>query len=183
MDNIFAAHAAAGTKFTPEEVTPDLRAIAEVWLFAYDGSFDFLVDLKVKAQSYALSAGQLKGVLNCMLADAKKRDVAKLEPGIYTLGDDIYKVQKVRQGDRLYAKRLVVIGGDRLIDATEVVENFDFEYAPGALKSLTGANRMSQDEAQAFGIRYGICCCCGKRLKDAKSVSLGIGPVCRKYFR
>jgi len=181
MENIFAAHAAAGTKFTPEEVTPDLRAIASVWLFAYDGSFDFLVDLKVKAQSYALSNGQLKGVLNCMLADAKKQAVAKLEPGIYTMGEAIYKVQLSKTGN-LYAKVLEVIGGDRLIEGTGAIEKFDFAYAPGALKTLTGANRMSQDEAAAFGIRYGICCCCGRRLKDAKSVARGIGPTCLKYF-
>jgi hypothetical protein len=183
MDNAFTAKISEGSKFTRDEVTADLRDIAEVWLGMYDGNFEFLVDLKRSAQTSPLSNGALAGVLNCMKASMVRNQQATLEPGMYQIGDDIFKVQATRQDKtRLYAKRLVVVNGDRLNDATEAIEHFDFEYAPGAIKALTISNRMDEATARAFGIRYGICCCCGKRLKDAKSVSLGIGPVCRKYF-
>lgn len=36
--------------------------------------------------------------------------------------------------------------------------------------------------AIAYGRRTGACSCCGRTLSDEKSVSLGIGPVCKKKF-
>ena len=39
------------------------------------------------------------------------------------------------------------------------------------------------ENAIAFGRRTGKCSCCGRRLENEESVSLGIGPICRaKYF-
>lgn len=35
---------------------------------------------------------------------------------------------------------------------------------------------------RAFGLRTGICSCCGRTLTNPLSVSLGIGPVCRGYY-
>lgn len=57
-----------------------------------------------------------------------------------------------------------------------------FMYALGAIKALTADMKMTMDEAKAFGVQYGVCCACGRTLTNAKSVELGIGPVCRKYF-
>lgn len=103
--------------------------------------------------------------------------------GMYTNGNgDIFKVQRSKSSGHLYAKRLVVIGGDRLVDADESVVNFDFEYAPGAVRDLTDDQRMTREQAAAFGLRFGICCVCGKTLTDAESVKNGIGPVCIKQF-
>lgn len=102
--------------------------------------------------------------------------------GMYTSGDDIFKVQKSRTSGHLYAKRLVVIGGKRLVDADESVVNFEFEYAPGAVRDLRDSDRMTREQAAAFGLRFGICCVCGKTLTDAESVKNGIGPVCIKQF-
>lgn len=106
--------------------------------------------------------------------------LAALEPGMYQREGVIYRVQEAKQSGRLYAKRLVECGGDRLRDADEAVVHFEFEYANGAIYNLAPEHRMTTDEARAFGIRYGICCVCAAPLKDAESVALGIGPVCRK---
>lgn len=100
------------------------------------------------------------------------------EPGMYQRDGEVYKVQRARGSDRLYAKRLVVIGGRRLRDADEARVNFEFEYDRGAVFRLEPGDRMSQEQARAFGIRYGVCCVCGITLKDAESVARGIGPVC-----
>lgn len=92
---------------------------------------------------------------------------AALEVGMYRTADgSIYRVQASRETGNLYAKRLVVGVG--------------FEYAPGAIRSLTAADRMTLEEAQAFGVETGICCVCAALLTDPKSVSRGIGPVCAK---
>ncbi len=113
-----------------------------------------------------------------MLTAPKITAVPELEPRIYRpKGGDIFKVQRTRDGQRVYAKQLVQIGGRRIVESDEVVQ-FEFEFAPGALRWLKGEDRISEDEARAFGIRYGICCVCGTRLKDADSVQAGIGPIC-----
>lgn len=104
------------------------------------------------------------------------------DPGMYRGADgSIYKVQRSKQDQtRLYAKRLVPINGNRMVDATEEIVRFEFQYDAGAIRSLTPAQRMSLDEAKAFGLRYGVCCVCGITLKDATSVANGIGPVCAR---
>lgn len=100
------------------------------------------------------------------------------EVGMYrNAAGDLFKVQRSKTTDKLYAKALTPIGGSRLTDADTVVK-FEFVYAPAAVFTLTAADRLTLEEAKAFGIRYGVCCVCGATLVDAKSVAAGIGPVC-----
>lgn len=105
----------------------------------------------------------------------------EITPGVYETGGEIYVVKLNREKTRLYAKRLVAVGGQRLTVPGQVV-NFDFEYAPGAMKVVRSEHRMSYERAKALAVQYGRCINCGRFLKDAKSVELGIGPVCRKAF-
>lgn len=101
------------------------------------------------------------------------------EPGMYRdANGDLYKVQASRDDEsKLYAKALTRIGGQRLTETDETVR-FEFTYAPGAVYRLRASDRLSLDDAKAFGIRYGVCCVCGRTLKDASSVAAGIGPIC-----
>lgn len=96
-----------------------------------------------------------------------------LEAGMYRVGDVVYKVQKAIHGSgRMYAKRLVVHGPG---EAT-------FEYDSGAIRKITAADRMTLDDAKAFGAVYGVCVSCGATLTDEVSIAQGIGPVCAKKF-
>lgn len=100
------------------------------------------------------------------------------EVGMYRTPDGkIFKVQATKDTSNLYAKALTPIGGERLTE-TDTVVGWEFTYAPGALRTLTPDMRLSLDDAKAFGIRYGVCCVCGRTLKDATSVANGIGPIC-----
>jgi hypothetical protein len=127
-----------------------------------------------------LDANSASQMITALLALPKKGAAvaaAPLEVGMYRNdAGEIFKVQESATGNR-YAKKLVPIGGQRLTESDDSVR-FEFEYAPGAIKSLTAAQRLTLDEAKAFGIKYGVCCVCNRTLKDAKSVALGIGPVC-----
>ena len=100
--------------------------------------------------------------------------VAELEDGMYRLPNgDILKVQHAVHGSgRQYAKRLV--------PPAEFGGKAEFEYAPGAMRTLTADHRMTLEDAKAFGALYGTCCVCGRTLTDEKSISAGIGPVCGK---
>jgi len=101
------------------------------------------------------------------------------EPGMYRVGERILKVQRAKLSGNLYAKELSPIGGRRLTETDEVV-GFEFVYAPGALAELSAADKLTLEEAKAFGIQTGVCCVCGTPLKDAVSVASGIGPICAK---
>jgi len=104
-------------------------------------------------------------------------------PGVFELPTgEIYVVKPNRAKTRLYAKRLVETSSDRVTVPGEHVQ-FDFEYERGAIYRIREEDRMSIERAKYFMVRYGKCIVCGRRLKVAKSVERGIGPVCIKYFR
>lgn len=103
------------------------------------------------------------------VAAREARPVAPANPiseiGIYTCGDDVYKVVRSRQSGRLYAKRLV---------------GTSWVYDGGAVHRLSADNLLTVDQAAEYGRRTGICVCCGAELddRDGLGVRVGIGPVC-----
>jgi len=100
---------------------------------------------------------------------------AGLEPGMYrTASGDIYRVQPSRETGRLYAKRMDWNGTPG--------EKPRFEYAAGAVYSLTPSDRMTVTDAEEWGVETGVCCVCGAFLSDERSVARGIGPVCAGKF-
>lgn len=112
------------------------------------------------------------------LIDQAPHFVAPTETGLYVnpLSDALYRVVEYR--DRLIASRLYEIGGERLTEQGLVV-NYEWRLLPD-LKQIDAAWKATTDQEVAFGIRYTTCSRCWRRLKDATSVALGIGPECRK---
>jgi hypothetical protein len=83
--------------------------------------------------------------------------------GYYFLNDEVYKVVAAKGSGNLYAKKFGRAG---------------YEYAPGAMRSLAGAARLTLEQAAAMGRATGICVICGRLLTAAESVTAGIGPIC-----
>lgn len=106
---------------------------------------------------------------------------AAVDAGVYERDGVVYVVKAARESGNLYAKRIVEIGGERLTEAGTVI-NAEFEYAPGVIRTLGPEHKMDYERAKALTIRYGFCIACGRHLKAAKSVDVGIGPVCRTKF-
>lgn len=98
--------------------------------------------------------------------------VAELEDGMYRLPNgDILKVQHAVHGSgRQYAKRLV--------PPAEFGGKAEFEYAPGAMRTLTAEHRMTVEQAREFGALYGTCVRCGRTLTAEDSIARYMGPVC-----
>lgn len=94
-------------------------------------------------------------------APAPAAPVEPLTEGVYSLHGGTYKVVEGRNG--LYAK---------------VWENEEWVYAPGVVRSLTPAHKISAEEAARFGHLTGACVFCSRKLTDERSVSVGYGPVC-----
>lgn len=111
----------------------------------------------------------------------RNAEVAVSDPGVYRRDGEVYIVKPNREKTKLYAKRLVEIGGERLAENGDVI-SIEFEYAPGAIYKLSPDDRMPFEDAKALTARYGRCIVCGRHLKAAQSVERGIGPVCRTYF-
>lgn len=102
---------------------------------------------------------------------------AELESGMYKVGDVIYKVYKAVHGSgKMCAKELIKL--DEPVIKRGKEHKYEFEYRGLAERFVTAADRMSLDEAKAFGAIYGVCCVCAATLTKEESIEAGIGPVC-----
>ena len=114
-----------------------------------------------------LTSKDASGLIDNLLKAPKVSRLAGIEMGVYQLEDgNIYRVQPSRETGRLYAKKLVLSGG--------------WEYEQGAIYKLKPEQKMTLEQARAFGTATGLCCVCGRFLSDPASVEQGIGPVCIK---
>jgi len=93
--------------------------------------------------------------------------VEQVTEGIYLREGVVYKVQAARGLGNLYAK---------------VLEGKRFEYAAGAIRDLRPEHKMTLEQAEEYGARYGVCCQCGRTLTKKESVDAGIGPICAGKF-
>lgn len=90
---------------------------------------------------------------------------AVTDEGMYLDGFTIFKVRRSKTSGSLYAMRLI---GNKFI------------YEAGVVRNLKASQRMSLDQAKAYGVQTGTCCVCAAVLSDPKSIAAGIGPVCAK---
>ena len=105
-----------------------------------------------------------------------------LTPGVYETAEGVYVVKQTKDKERLYAKRLIEIGGSRVTEAGNHVQ-IDFVYEPGAINRIKLTDKMDVEKGKALAVRYGRCLNCGRFLKAAVSVEQGIGPVCIKSYK
>jgi superfamily II DNA or RNA helicase len=98
----------------------------------------------------------------------------ELEDGIYQKEGVIYKVIMAIYGSgHKYAKKLVQKSDG----------SWHFVFESKAISLLTPEDRMTLENAKAFGKLYGICCSCSRQLTDEDSIEHGMGPICRGKFK
>jgi hypothetical protein len=90
---------------------------------------------------------------------------ADLVPGaVYQPQPDRFvRVHEGRNGGRLYGK---------------VWDGHGFDYQPGSLTGCAPENRVTAEQAAAFGHATGCCCFCSRTLTDDRSLVVGYGPTC-----
>lgn len=137
---------------------------------------DYRADLESRLADGILDKGRASDAISALRVAPKAAAPSKpnVEEGMYRKGGVIFRVHRSRESGNLYAKRLEL---DLLSN-----DKPRFVYAKGAVMALSCDDKMSRDDAKAFGVETGICCVCGAFLTDEKSVSEGIGPVCAKRF-
>lgn len=129
----------------------------------FDRKFDadFAAACHEWLNTHRISKATAKAKLTQLYA---RPDVNELDEGMYRVGDDIFKVYRTRETNRLVTKTLTEDG---------------FEYTGmKPLSYITAAHRMSLDEAKAYGNVTGTCCVCSRKLTKESSIQAGIGPVC-----
>lgn len=104
------------------------------------------------------------------------------EPGMYRTADGtFYKVQIAVHGSgRPYAKVLIV-DEPAVLRADGTIERpgeCHFEIAYGWVYKLTPADKLTDEQAKAFGALYGTCCSCARTLTDENSIFNGYGEKC-----
>jgi len=135
-------------------------ALARTWADAL-GSFQQAMHAKVVAGE-PLSPNMVAAILR-----NRPSTTGPAAEGWYWKDDVVYKVQAARESGHLYAKQLVVEDGAGR-----------WELARGMAYQLTETDRLSPEDAAAFGKLYGVCAVCGRTLTDETSIERGIGPVC-----
>lgn len=86
----------------------------------------------------------------------------ELAVGMYMHEGKVYRVKRSEAG-HLYASELV---------------GRKFQFARGMMRVLQPEDRMTLEQAKAYGVEYGVCCVCGRLLTNEVSVAEGIGPIC-----
>jgi hypothetical protein len=126
-----------------------------------DADGEWAADLDSKSASNAISAllNQPRKPQPALAHD----DGNAVGEGYYFLLDEVYKVVKAKSSGNLYAKKFGRAG---------------YEYAPGAMRVLAGAARLTLEQAAELGRATGICVVCGRLLTNPESVQAGIGPIC-----
>lgn len=110
--------------------------------------------------------------------------VQKLEPGIYLHDGTVVRVRFGSNG-RPYADRLTKL------DTPEPTSNgfrtHRFERVKGLALRVRPEDRMTKEEAIAFGQEHSVCVNCGKQLdpniRDAEGYMRYIGPVCEQNVK
>lgn len=171
-------------KFDVADVTPELHAFAERYARTYEGTFEYMLDMRAAMVSYGrLTPGQAKGTLNCARADVLRQSAnttpatpaqpkVELVDGFYQTvnGEQVFKIQWNQAGTALYGK-LLTEDGSWTYDKT-VRRTVEAGLQDGTVISIT------QERASQFGHLYGKCMICSRRLTDEASIAAGIGPVC-----
>ena len=121
-----------------------------------------------------LSANMVEAILRIGAEQAEVRTNSgvvaqtpqRVDEGWYMVGETPWKVQRAVNGSgNLYGKRLTADG---------------WVYVPGGLKVIASdGQRMTVEQAQAYGRLYGVCAVCGRTLTDETSIANGLGPICQ----
>lgn len=193
-------------RFAIEDVTRDLNKGAWAFALQYSGTFEFMVDMRRKAQHQALSVAQAKGVLNCMLADAR-RQVAAAAPR-ETVDMTALMTLFQRAGARLRNPRITLNGvvlklmtrgqhpGSINLGSNAAWPNSIWygrvepngqlttgrAMTPAVLELIRELAADPVAAARRYASLTGNCCFCNLALTTPESVTAGYGPVCAGHY-
>ena len=200
---------ALGRKFESTDMTVELRLAARQYAATYEGDFPYMVEMRAAVADGGafLSEGQAKGVLNCLMADARRR-IADRAPktveaavaetparevplGTFTVvfpdGHVTIRLQKPQDKSKagvVYAKYLVGQNNDTDFEyfASVVDGNIRARGYERQVVALKVVLTSTGSELGAMGLAYALassnCFYCGRTLTVPASIHSGMGPDC-----
>jgi hypothetical protein len=102
-------------------------------------------------------------------------DYYLVEPGAYKLGHIVYSIRRDKKTRILQAW---------LFDTQKGSYRRPFFSAEEheILNKLKPTHRLTLRMAEKYSFDTGMCCHCGRTLTNMKSISRGMGPVCRSHY-
>ena len=181
-----------GRKAEAADMTPGLVKAIITWLKAYEGTFEFLLDIQDKLGPRGLTDGQAKGVANCWRADINRRtpkterpetglNLNEVPSGRYAVpdGDTRLKVQIDNVDSGKWAGWVFVKDGAEYGGHGRYGSQKPGEFYRGKIEDELRAIAADPRAASiAYGKLTGHCGRCGRLLEDEQSIANGIGPVC-----
>ncbi len=163
---------ATATRFASDKQVALIAKLAVEKDLGTDADFNLLV-----ANSANLDVRAASSLIDTLFALPRKAQVvadnvdgAPISEGFFLVADDVYRVVASKSGN-LYAKRFVCDGG-----------RASYDYAPGALRLLANAVRLTLEDAAAIGAKFGTCVFCARTLTDEVSIAQGYGPICASKY-
>ena len=106
------------------------------------------------------------------LPDAPKPKAVKVEAepelfkgDVHVVDGEYYRVHVAQKSENLYACKW---DGER------------FEYVKGAISKLNPGNKITAEQAAAFGHMFERCCFCSLAIDTPESTAVGYGPICAR---
>lgn len=188
-----------------EEAHPDIAG----WWAGSD--FPFAVSLRESVRKFgSLTERQLAAAKSCVVKfNAARAEKEQREATMKTVNVDRISRAMEKAKTTLKSPKVTLLGNEAKItvkyaspygaNAGALYVFHEEEYVgkimPGSdkfAKSRDCTDAMEADviaalddpeqQAIAYGKRFGVCSCCGKTLTNDLSISLGIGPICRGKF-
>lgn len=121
------------------------------------------------AELVATTVEALSEPVATLEVDPPKVTSKPTDPGVYVMEGELYRVKWNRAKTHLYAEHIV---------ADNASGEVTYEYAPGVARMLDKTRRIDAVTARSFGVHYGACVFCGRRLTNGVSIEVGYGPIC-----
>jgi Family of unknown function (DUF6011) len=129
--------------------------------------FEFLDSLQEQGIAYTTHhASMLIEKLKRMPVTVAPREVS-VTVGAYKHNGEVYSVRRSRESGKLHAYKF---------------NGNDWVYAGNVKYELKQTERMTLEQALAFGASTGVCIHCGRTLTEPKAVVRGMGATCAKRY-
>lgn len=123
-----------------------------------------------KVSASVLISSLLKRDKITLNAGGVVKPVETVKPGYYCKGESYFEVVLSKAG-RAYAKQLTQHGS-----------KWSWDYAKGAVATLSDSDKLTAAQAAEFGWMHGHCLRCCAELTVPESVERGYGPVCAAHL-
>jgi hypothetical protein len=150
------------------------------WLKAHKPLTDKQLAAAQRTIARRIQSANHENRLSNVAPEVTPRDIEGMTLGVFTYLGKVYVAKPNRAGTRSYANEVVLLKGtDRQNENGEKV-TFELQYAPGIVGKLREEHRMTDEDINAFMIKYRKCIVCGHGIKRDRTINNMMGRTCAR---